>query len=110
LKREKESREGTVSYSSTGDGVTFISEPLEKQTEITGPIAARLVVSSSTDDADLFLIFRVFTADLREITFQGRSIRIRRSRRAGCGRRIASSTRNCPRRGGHITPTTRFKS
>jgi len=54
-----------------GDGVTFISEPLEKQTEITGPLACKLRVSSSTEDADLFLVFRVFTADLREVTFMG---------------------------------------
>src|SRR3954468_3510576 len=54
-----------------GEGVTFISEPLEKETEITGPLAAKLFVSSSTTDADLFLVFRVFTPDLREVTFMG---------------------------------------
>jgi len=54
-----------------GDGVTFISEPFEKETEITGPIAAKLKVSSSSEDADLFLVLRVFTADLREVTFMG---------------------------------------
>jgi len=63
--------EGTVSYDAMGDGVTFISEPFEKETEITGPIAAKLKVSSSTEDADLFLVLRVFTGDLREITFMG---------------------------------------
>ena len=30
-----------------------------------------MFVSSSTTDADLFLVFRVYTADLREVTFQG---------------------------------------
>ena len=65
------SGEGSVTFEAMGDGVTFLSEPLEKQTEITGPIAAKLTVSSSTTDADLFLVFRVLTADLREITFQG---------------------------------------
>ncbi|OAI50754.1 peptidase S15 [Betaproteobacteria bacterium SCGC AG-212-J23] len=64
-------REGTVSFDAMGDGVTFISEPLEKETEITGPIACKLKVSSSTEDADLFLILRVFTPDLREVTFMG---------------------------------------
>src|SRR3954468_10882411 len=54
-----------------GEGVTFVSEPLEKQIEITGPLAARLKVSSGTEDADLFLVLRVFTPDLREITFMG---------------------------------------
>ncbi|OGA54109.1 MAG: hypothetical protein A3G24_01610 [Betaproteobacteria bacterium RIFCSPLOWO2_12_FULL_62_13] len=40
--------------------MTFWMPPLEKETEITGPMAARLFVSSSTADADLFLIVRVF--------------------------------------------------
>jgi predicted acyl esterase len=39
--------------------------------EVTGPLAARVWVSSSTTDADLFLVLRVFTADLREVTFAG---------------------------------------
>jgi predicted acyl esterase len=63
--------EGSVTFEALGDGVSFVSEPLPKETELTGPIAAKLTVSSSTTDADLFLVFRVFTADLREITFQG---------------------------------------
>ena len=53
------------------EGVTFLSEPLEQDTEITGPIAAKLWVSSATEDADLFLVVRVFTPDLKEVTFQG---------------------------------------
>ena len=60
-----------IAFDAMGDGVTFISEPFEKETEITGPIAAKLKVSSSTEDADLFLVLRVFTADLREVTFMG---------------------------------------
>ena len=60
-----------VAYDALGDGATFISAPLERETEITGPLAARLFVSSSTSDADLFLVFRVFTPDLREVVFQG---------------------------------------
>jgi predicted acyl esterase len=63
--------ESQVTFDAMGDGVTFLSEPVRKETEITGPLAARLTVSSSTTDADLFLVFRVFTPDLREITFQG---------------------------------------
>jgi uncharacterized protein len=58
-------------FAALGEGVTFLSEPLGKETEITGPLAARLTISSTTSDADLFLIFRVFTPDLREVTFMG---------------------------------------
>jgi len=54
-----------------GDGLTFFSAPLKHETEITGPLAAKLFVSSTTTDADLFVVFRVFTPDLREVTFSG---------------------------------------
>ncbi len=63
--------EKNISFDAMGEGSTFVSGPLEKETEITGPLAARLLVSSSTSDADLFLIFRVFTPDLREVVFMG---------------------------------------
>jgi predicted acyl esterase len=61
----------SVSYDAFGDGVTFVSAPLEHETEITGPLAARLFVSSSTKDADLFMVFRVFSPDMREVVFMG---------------------------------------
>ena len=61
----------SVSYDASGDGVTFVSAPLGQETEITGPLAARLFVSSSTTDADLFLVFRVFSPDMREVVFMG---------------------------------------
>ena len=62
--------EAKVTFDALGEGVTFMT-PLHTETEITGPIAAKLFVSSSTTDADLFLILRVFSADLKEIVFQG---------------------------------------
>jgi len=71
LAREPAKVQKSVTYEATGDGATFVSAPLDKETEITGPLAARLFVSSSTSDADLFLVFRVFTADMREVVFQG---------------------------------------
>jgi predicted acyl esterase len=64
-------RAGRVGYAGLGDGVTFLTPPLEQDTEITGPIAAKLWVSSETRDADLFLVLRVFSPDMKEVTFQG---------------------------------------
>ena len=46
-------------------------QSLERETEITGPSAAKLFVSSSTPDADLFVVLRVFDPDGEEVTFQG---------------------------------------
>ncbi|HEY7649342.1 MAG TPA: CocE/NonD family hydrolase, partial [Methylomirabilota bacterium] len=63
-------REASVAYPALGDGLTF-SMVVDRETEITGPVAARLFVSSSTSDADLFLIVRVFDPDGRELTFFG---------------------------------------
>ena len=52
-------------------GATFLTPPLEEETEITGPLASKLFVSSETEDADMFLIVRIFTPDMKEIVFQG---------------------------------------
>jgi predicted acyl esterase len=60
-----------LAYAARGDGVTFLAEPLERETEITGPLAARLFVSSSTTDADVFVVLRAFAPDGAEVVFQG---------------------------------------
>ncbi|HSE93378.1 MAG TPA: CocE/NonD family hydrolase, partial [Methylomirabilota bacterium] len=70
LSRRPVTQAGTVAYDALGAGVTF-SWVAEQETEITGPIAAKLFVSSSTKDADLFLIVRVFEPDGKELTFFG---------------------------------------
>ena len=69
--REPLTSAGTVTYDALGDGVTFMLPPLRQQTEITGPLAARLFVSSSTADADLFLVLRVYAPDGNEVVFMG---------------------------------------
>jgi predicted acyl esterase len=65
------SAQGGIEFDATGDGITFLSPPLERETEITGPSAVKLCVSSSTTDADIFVVLRVFSPDGREIVFQG---------------------------------------
>ncbi|MDR0359149.1 MAG: CocE/NonD family hydrolase [bacterium] len=60
-----------LTYDPLGDGVDFWSASFEAETEITGPIAARLWCSSATSDADLFLVVRVFDPDGEEVVFQG---------------------------------------
>jgi predicted acyl esterase len=71
LSWEQVTAPSTVEYAALGDGVTFLSPPLERETEVTGPVAAKLFVSSSTVDADLFVTLRVFAPDGREVDFQG---------------------------------------
>jgi predicted acyl esterase len=62
---------GTITYDGLGDGVTFSSAPLDKATEITGPSALKLWVSSATTDADIFAVLRVFDPKGKEVVFQG---------------------------------------
>ena len=63
--------EMTLSYETTGDGVTFSTPPLTKSLEITGPLAAKLWVSSDATDADLFLVLRLYDPAGQEVTFIG---------------------------------------
>ena len=64
-------RDAQVTYRGFSDGVTFLTPPLKQKTEITGPINAKLFISSETDDADIFVVFRIFRSDMKEVTFQG---------------------------------------
>jgi len=64
--------ETTVAYRPLdGDGITFHAPVAEDEIELTGPFSARLWVSSTTDDADLFLIVRLFDPDGDEVLFSG---------------------------------------
>jgi predicted acyl esterase len=58
-------------FRALGDGITFMMPPLEVETEITGPVSAKLWLSSSTNDADIFLVLRAFDAGGNEVLFEG---------------------------------------
>lgn len=65
------SQPAATPYAAAGDGASFELPPFSTQTEITGPLAAKLFVSSSTEDADLFVVVRIFDADGEEVVFHG---------------------------------------
>jgi len=71
LTTKKPSGLAQLKFAAMGDGLTFLTPPLPKETEITGPSALKLFASSSTPDADFFIVLRVFTGGLKEIVFQG---------------------------------------
>ncbi len=71
LERKAPAGKAVVQFEALGNGATFLTEPLTQDTEITGPSAVKLFVSSSTEDADLFVVLRVFKGDLSEVVFQG---------------------------------------
>lgn len=61
----------SVEYDTKGEGLTFSLPVSDQEIEITGPIAARLFVSSDTTDADVFLALRLFDPEGREVLFIG---------------------------------------
>jgi hypothetical protein len=60
-----------IEYEAMGDGLSFVLPPQDKEVEITGPAAAKLLVSSATTDADLFLALRLFDPEGKEVHFIG---------------------------------------
>ena len=71
LSTKPPTQSGKVSYQGFSDGVTFMLPPQKKAMEITGPSALKLFLSSSTVDADIFAVLRIFTPDMKEVVFQG---------------------------------------
>jgi predicted acyl esterase len=71
LSTRRPSGNAKLDFAAMGDGLTFLTAPLAQETEITGPSALKLFASSSTPDADFFIVLRVFTGDMKEIVFQG---------------------------------------
>ncbi|GAA4544946.1 CocE/NonD family hydrolase [Pseudonocardia xishanensis] len=61
----------SIEYRTTGPGVTFLTAAFSEETEVTGPLAARLHLSSATTDADVFLAVRLFDPAGVETTFIG---------------------------------------
>ena len=60
-----------ATFDALGDGLQFMTAPLPQQTEITGPSALKLFMSSSTTDADLFVVLQVYDPDGKEVVFHG---------------------------------------
>jgi len=60
-----------ASFQALSEKLTFWSEPLEADTEVTGPMAAKIFVASSTNDADIFIAVRIFDPEGKEVLFNG---------------------------------------
>jgi hypothetical protein len=71
LAPEPSSASITLGYETSGNGLTFRTPPLARSVEITGPVAAKLWLSSPTADADVFLALGLFDPNGKEITFIG---------------------------------------
>ena len=71
LTPEPSPRCAILTYETSGDGLTFRTAPMASSVEITGPVAAKIWLSSRTADADMFLALRLFDPNGKEITFVG---------------------------------------
>jgi predicted acyl esterase len=71
LTTEPSARTELISFEAIGDGLDFSTPPLEAPLEITGQAAVKMRVSSSTTDADLFVVLRVFDPAGKEVLFRG---------------------------------------
>ena len=90
-----------------GMGVALETPPLAHDTEVTGPVAAVLWVSSSTEDMDLFLQrCATSTPTARKCWRPASRARPCRWRKAGCGCRIVSWTRSSRGRIARIIATS----
>jgi predicted acyl esterase len=71
VSRRPPQRESKAEYDALKGGISFRIPPFEGETEITGPLAAKLFISSTTIDADLFLVIQLFDPRGEEVTFAG---------------------------------------
>ena len=58
-------------YEAAGDGIRFLSAPLTRETEITGPVAAKLWISSSTTHADILVVLGAYDPEGNDVSFVG---------------------------------------
>jgi uncharacterized protein len=71
LSPQQSDANATLGYDTTGSGLTFLTPVSNQSFEVTGPVAAKLWVSSEAVDADLFLALRLYDPHGEEITFIG---------------------------------------
>ena len=60
-----------ITYDMMGDGVTFAFPPQKQEVELPGPMALKLFISSTTVDADIFAVVRIYDKENKEVLFHG---------------------------------------
>ncbi len=71
LSWDRPAKQSSATFKALTESLTLLSPPLEKETELTGPLSATIFASSTTTDMDLFLTLQAFAPDGREVDFQG---------------------------------------
>lgn len=63
--------DASSAYDAMGDGLHFSTVPFGAETEFTGPLMARLFMSSTTTDMDIFATLRLIDPNGDEVVFVG---------------------------------------
>ncbi len=71
LSLDKASKATSTTFDMMGDGLQFSMNVETDSLELTGPISSKLFVSSSTAEADIFLVVQVFDPKGEELVFKG---------------------------------------
>lgn len=71
LAEDASDSDSTLDFDALEAGLRFHTSPMDSDTEYTGPSALHVTVSSSTEDADLFVVLHLIDPDGREHNFQG---------------------------------------
>ena len=71
LSFEPPNQQTQLSYQPLVKGAMFYAKPFDKDCEITGPVAMKLLMSSLSSDADIFTVLHVYAPDGKELVFQG---------------------------------------
>jgi hypothetical protein len=69
LAQASDETEQVAEFEALGEGLTFWTEPLTEELEVTGPASASLRIAWSTADADVFLALRVQDPDGKDVSF-----------------------------------------
>ena len=62
--------DASIAYRGLSDGVRFLTDAFAVETEITGPLMAKLWISSSTADADIFAALEVIDPRGQQVEFR----------------------------------------
>jgi predicted acyl esterase len=71
LNPDQPAQAASARYPALSEGVTFSTAPFAQDIEIVGPVKAKLFLSSTTRDIDLFATIRAFDPHGEEMTFIG---------------------------------------
>jgi predicted acyl esterase len=69
LSTEPAESSSSATFEARSKGLSFRTAPFEEETEITGPVVLKLLISSSTEDADIFATLSLYDPEGNEVLY-----------------------------------------